>query len=328
MQENKRYIKKNRTSKHFTVRESTTLLPFLIEVAMRGQSRTTIKQLLRDRFISVGDDAVSQFDYPLNVGDIVRINVVPIPQKLNHPKVKILWQDEYFVMISKDAGVPTVASGEEKDRTALRIVSDHLKKFDPRVKIFMLNRLDKDSAGLVLMAKSQDIQYDFISHWSRYVIKQEFLVSIEGHMDTKEGVLAPPDREDGPDNKTRRNPKFTISHDPYGEQAGLVKYRVLKEGDVCSLLFIELQAGRNNQLRRQFASINIPLAGDWRNGSTFKHLGRVALQGVTFTFIHPIDRQERTFSMNELSILGKLARMTEQSSIKFNDVSRSKSKKK
>lgn len=301
---------KRKTAKHFVVRTDTTLMEFLVSDAMSDQSRTTIKQILRDRFISVGDQAVTQFDYALKAGDVVCLNATPVPEGLNHPKVKILWQDEYLIMISKDAGVPTVASGNEKDRTALRIVSDHLKKFDPRAKVFMLNRLDKDSSGLVLMAKNQEIQNDFISHWANYVVKQEFLVTVEGRNIAKDGVLAPPEHEDSNSlTQTRRHPKINKSHDPYGMEAGRARYRVIKAGDICSLLFVELEAGRNNQLRKQFKSMNTPIAGDWRNGSTFRQLGRVALQGVTFSFIHPIDRQERTFRMPENPILGKLARM-------------------
>lgn len=309
---------KRKTARHFVVRENTTMMDFLLFDAMSDQSRTTVKQILRDRFISVGGHAVTQHDYKLNVGDVVCLNATPMPEGLNHPKIKILWQDEYLIMISKDAGVPTVASGNEKDRTALRIVSDHLKKFDHRAKVFMLNRLDKDSAGLVLMAKTQEIQNDFISHWENYVVKQEFLVAVEGSKLEKDGILAPPEHED--DNNithTRRHPRINRHNDPFGMEAGRASYKVIKYGDVCSLLFVKLEAGRNNQLRKQFKSLNIPIAGDWRNGSTFKQLGRVALQGVTFSFIHPIDRQERTFRMPENPILGKLARMKSEKEYNF-----------
>lgn len=316
MKNNNSFISKRKTAKHFVVRSNTTLMQFLLEDAMAGQSRTTVKQILRDRFVSIADQAVTQFDYELKVGDVVCINATPVPEALNHPKVKILWQDEYLVMISKDAGVPTVASGNEKDRTALRIVSEHLKKFDPKAKVFMLNRLDKDSAGLVLMAKNPDIQNEIISHWSNYIVKQEFLVAVERFNLEKEGVLAPPEHEDANTaTQTRRHPKISKTHDPYGVEAGRARYRVIKKGDICSLIFVELEAGRNNQLRKQFKAINTPIAGDWRNGSTFKQLGRVALQGVTFSFIHPIDRQERTFRMPENPILGKFARMKSEKEI-------------
>lgn len=309
-----------KVSKHFTVREEDILMNFLQNVAMKGQSRTTVKQVLRDRYISVNETAVSQFDYKLNVGDIVRINPTPLPEELHHPKIKILWQDEYFVMISKGVGVPTVASGNEKDRTALRIVSDHLKKYNAKTKVFLLNRLDKDSAGLVLFAKNPEIQKDFIQHWSSYVKNQEFLIAVEGMMPSNEGELKAPEREANNEKKFANNKKkFAMNRDPYGDEAGTATYRVIKKGDICSLVFVRLEKGRNNQLRRQFAELSIPLAGDWRNGSTFKNLGHVALQGVRFQFVHPIDRIERTFTMPEMPILGKLARMTAENQNKIRE---------
>lgn len=311
----------SKLSKHFTVREEDILMNFLQNIAMKDQSRTTVKQVLRDRYISVNDIAVSQFDHKLNVGDIVRINANPLPEDLHHPKIKILWQDEYFVMISKGVGVPTVASGNEKDRTALRIVSDHLKKYDAKTKIFLLNRLDKDSAGLVLFAKNTDIQRDFIQHWSSYVKKQEFLVAVEGLIEEKSGELKAPEREANNEKKfSNAKKKFAMNRDPYGDEAGQATYRIIKEGDICSLLFINLEKGRNNQLRRQFAERGTPIAGDWRNGSTFKSLGHVALQGVRFQFMHPIDRIERTFTMPEMPVLGKLARMSSENKNKIREL--------
>lgn len=270
------------------------LLDYLVQVALADRSRTTVKQLLKDRFISVNGMPTTQFDHTLHVGDIVALHPMPLPTGLRHEQVEILWQDEDLVMIYKDAGIPTVASGEERDMTALRLVSDHLKKFSPRAKVYLLNRVDKDSAGFVLFAKSKILQEEMTEHWSRYVCRQQFAVAVEGILEASEGLLLPPAPKEG-DKKPKRLARPAKSTGIGSEQAGTARYRCLKATEVGSLLSIELQEGRNNRLRKQLAALKCPIIGDWRAGSTIKDLGRVALEGTAFSFIHPTTAERHDF---------------------------------
>ena len=80
---------------------------------------------------------------------ILSISILtPLPKTLTHKQIEILYQDEYLLVIHKEAGLPTVASGEEKDKTALRLLSEHLKSFNPLAKVYHINRLDKDVQAL------------------------------------------------------------------------------------------------------------------------------------------------------------------------------------
>lgn len=256
------------------------LLEYLTKVAFVEKSRTTIKQLLHDRFISVNGTPVTQWDYPLEVGNIVTLHPTPLPTALTHRYVEILWQDDYLVMIHKRAGIPTVASGEERDETALRVVSEHLKKFNPRAKVYLLNRIDKDSSGFVLMAKSEELQEEMINRWDKYIQRQQFAIVIEGKMPSEEGQLSAPEVTD-----EKRRPLRKVSG---GLTAGEARYRVLQMTDLGSLLSISLERGRNNRLRRQLSELKRPIMGDWRNGSRRKDLGFVALEMTIFSFVHPI----------------------------------------
>lgn len=270
------------------------LLDYLVQIALADRSRTTVKQLLKDRFISVNGAATTQFDHPLNIGDIVALHPMPLPTGLRHEQVEILWQDEDLVMLYKDAGIPTVASGEERDMTALRLVSDHLKKFDPRAKVYLLNRVDKDSAGFVLFAKSKALQEEITEHWSRYICRQQFAVVVEGVLETPEGLLLPPEPKTE-DKKPKRLARPTKTQSSDREQAGTARYRCLKTTEMGSLLSIELQEGRNNRLRKQLAALKCPILGDWRAGSSIKELGRVALEGTAFSFTHPTTGERHDF---------------------------------
>lgn len=264
------------------------LLAFLTTTALADKSRTTVKQLLQDRFISVNEEPTTQWDKPLQAGDLVVLHPTPLPAELRHPQVRVLWQDEHLIMIHKAPGIPTVASGQERDRTAMEIVSGHLKKFNPRAKVFLLNRIDKDSAGFVLMAKSEAMQSEMTDHWDRYVERQQFAVAIEGHLSAPEGYLAAPSRSED----KQRKPSSRVRG---GITAGEARYRVLMTTELGSLLSIGLQRGRNNRLRKQFAELKTPILGDWRNGSSRRDLGCVALETVAFGFVHPITGRRHDF---------------------------------
>ncbi len=148
---------------HVDAGHPTTLLAFLIE-ALPDKSRT--------------------------------IHPAPLPKTLTHKQIEILYQDEYLLVIHKEAGLPTVASGEEKDKTALRLLSEHLKSFNPLAKVYHINRLDKDCAGFVVFAKSADLQRELSDHWQNYVRQQLFAAVLEGAPRESEGILMPPAPEE------------------------------------------------------------------------------------------------------------------------------------
>lgn len=294
---------------------STTLLSFLIE-ALPDKSRTTIKQLLHDRFISIGLEPTTQFDAPLQVGDTVNIHPAPLPKMLTHKQINILYQDEYLLVIHKDAGLPTVASGEEKDKTALRLLSEHLKSFNPQAKVFHINRLDKDCAGFVVFAKSAELQRELSDNWQQYVRQQLFVAVLEGRPREDEGVLMPPapDEKKGKSQGAKKTrPARSTPRSEEAQSAGRAEWHIISEGNGRTLLSITLLAGRNNRLRRQLSALRLPIVGDWRNGSQEKELGRVALEGTRLSFIHPVTKKVLDFRQPIPPLLRKLLKGGSQS---------------
>ncbi len=294
--------KTQRAQKSFIVQEGQAqqgLLAYLVQYALSDKSRTTVKQLLGDRYISVNGTPTTQWDYAIEVGDTITLHPSPLPTTLSHKYVDILWQDDDLILIHKSAGIPTVSSGEERDETAMQVVSKHLKKFNPRAKVFLLNRIDKDSSGFVLMAKSSALQTEVSEQWEKYIQYQQFCLVIHGEMPYKEDLLAAPMGE----SKTTRKPSTKVQG---ANTAGEARYRCLAQTDLGSLLTVELLKGRNNRLRKQLAEIKHPIFGDWRNGSNRKDLGYVALDSTVFAFIHPRTGKHYKF---EQAIPGKFRRL-------------------
>ena len=276
------------------VPEETTLLPFLLE-ALPEKSRTTVKQLLHDRFISVGIEPTTQFDTPLKKGDVVTIHPAPLPKKITHKLIEVLYEDEYLIILHKSAGVPTVASGEEKDKTVLRLLAEHHKNFNPQAKIYHINRLDKDSAGFVVFAKSRQLQHELTDNWAKYVRQQQFVAVLEGIPQERSGLLTPPAPEELKNKKDKDKGKTReIIKKPRTDEdraAGRAEWHIITSGPQRCLVSISLLSGRNNRLRKQFSLLRLPIVGDWRNGSLEKELGQVALESTHLSFVHPITKK-------------------------------------
>ena len=289
-----------------TVSEETTLLPFLLST-LPDKSRTTVKQLLHDRFIAIGMEPMTQFDTPLRAGDVVSIHPTPLPKKLSHPQIDIIYQDEYLIVVRKEVGIPTVASGEEKDVTALRLLSNHLKSFNPLAKVYHVTRLDKDSAGFVVFAKSKELQTRLSENWHKYCRLQQFAAVIEGELNPGEGLLHPPTPQETKNTPSKVKKSRNASHQD-ADSAGKASYRTLSSSDERSLLSIELHIGRNNRLRKQLSTLRHPIVGDWRNGSKEKELGYVALIGTHLTLVHPMTHELLDFKQPIPALFRKLLR--------------------
>jgi probable RNA pseudouridylate synthase len=289
-----------------TVSEETTLLPFLLST-LPDKSRTTVKQLLHDRFIAIGMEPTTQFDAPLRAGDVVSIHPTPLPKKLSHPQIDIIYQDEYLIVVRKEVGIPTVASGEEKDVTALRLLSNHLKSFNPLAKVYHVTRLDKDSAGFVVFAKSKELQTRLSENWHKYCRLQQFAAVIEGELNPGEGLLHPPTPQETKNTPSKVKKSRNASHQD-ADSAGKASYRTLSSSDERSLLSIELHIGRNNRLRKQLSTLRHPIVGDWRNGSKEKELGYVALIGTHLTLVHPMTHELLDFKQPIPALFRKLLR--------------------
>ena len=146
-----------------TVGESNTLLPFLFEL-LKEQSRSSVKGLLSRGQISVNGKVTRQFDAPLNPNDTVGINYGRGKVEFNNPLLRIVWEDDDLIVINK--------------RTAYRILSDYLKECDPRNKIFVLHRLDRDTSGIMMFAKNQKVKEHLQSNWSEAITQRTYVAVI------------------------------------------------------------------------------------------------------------------------------------------------------
>jgi 23S rRNA pseudouridine1911/1915/1917 synthase len=204
----------------------------------------------------------------------------------------ILFEDKYLIVVEKSAGLLSIGTAKERSKTAYSILSDYVKKQHPGNKIFVVHRLDRDTSGLMLFAKNQDIQSLMQTNWRFAVNQRKYTGVLEGVPQTGDGsgqgtvtsylweskaliVYASPNPEDG---------IKAVTH-----------YKILKSSEHYSLAEFKLDTGRKNQIRVQMNSIGYPIAGDLKYGGHVSPIKRMALHASVLAFTHPVSGEQMLF---------------------------------
>lgn len=272
----------------YRVNKSTQLLAFLIEV-MPDRSRTTIKSYLSHRQIAINGHTTTAFDYMLAKGDIVTLRAVgERAQNPNH-RVRIVYEDDHIIVVDKKPGVLTMSTGREGEQTAYSVMMDHVRHYNRDNRVFIVHRLDRDTSGLLLFAKSEEMQEILQRNWNENIIRRTYVAVVEGRVEKNEDRIVSWLIENP------RSLKMESSPTDNGGKQAITRYRRLKDNGNYSLVELNLETGRKNQIRVQMASIGHPIAGDKRYGAQTNPIGRLCLHARTLKFIHPDNGQVMNF---------------------------------
>lgn len=277
---------KSSNERKVTVKESNTLLPFLFEL-LKEQSRSSVKALLSRGQISVNGKVTRQFDMPLETNDTVGINHGRGKVEFNNPLLNIVWEDDDLIVVNKKEGLLSVSTDRVKERTAYHLLSDYVKKSDPRFKIFILHRLDRETSGLMMFAKNRNVQAKLQSNWNEMITQRSYVAVVEGRPEKDTDLII---------SSLTENAKMQVYVTLEGDgKEAITRYRLLRTNQTYSLLELDLETGRKNQIRAQMQSIGHPIAGDSKYGAETAPTGRLMLHARKLHFIHPITGQEMTF---------------------------------
>ena len=262
------------------VSESTELMKFLIE-KFPEKSRTTIKSLLAHKQITVGDMVTTQFDLPVKRGQMVFLNKQKSDEKPRFRGLRIVHEDADIIVIDKASGLLSMASETEKTKTAYSILSEYVKKFDPKNLIFIVHRLDRDTSGLMLFAKSKKVQEILQKDWNDSIIERSYLAVVEGTVEKTEGTIV---------SWLKENKALVMysSKTPEDGQKAITHYKVMKTGNQFSLLDVKLETGRKNQIRVHMKDLGYPVTGDKKYGSKLNPIGQMGLHARVLAFKHPV----------------------------------------
>ena len=294
-----RNIVNQRQLHEYKVSENARLIDFLIQT-FPGKSRNNIKSLLSKKLVLVDGAPVSQFDFEVVKGDIIQISPVSVNQtKQKASKLKILFEDDNYLVINKPAGLLSVATDKEKTITAYRLCMDYVRETDPKARIFVTHRIDKETSGVLLFAKNEKLRNVLQDNWNDLVIARQYVALIEGNMDKDEGTIVTWLRE------TKTNLMYS-SHKKGDGQKAVTKYKVIEKNEKYSLLDVHIETGRKNQIRVHFKESGHPIVGDEKYMATSYAIGRLGLHARKLVLKCPLTNEILTFVANEDDIFTKV----------------------
>jgi len=276
----------------------TELMKFLQD-QLKDKSRSTIKSLLAHHQVYVDNQVVTQFNHPLEKGQQVVVNWSKV--QLVNPKkgLEIVFEDPYIIVIEKQPGLLCVATDKEKERTVFRILCDQARKINPKNWIFVVHRLDRETSGLMMFAKTKEIQQILLGEREQEIPQRIYVAAVQGAV------------EKGGDTITswlKENKAYNVysSTKPDDGQKAVTGYKVLKKNNKYSLVEIRPQTERKNQIRVHMNDLGHPVLGDKKYGAEDNPINRLALHARVLAFRHPVTGENMRF---ETPIPGKFSRL-------------------
>lgn len=263
----------------FTVKEPTQLLDF-IEHALSGISRNRAKAILTGGGVRVDHKNVKQFDLELKPGQKVEISKKKPKAELHSKFVKVVYEDAQIIVIEKAVGILSMASAQHSF-CVKKVLDDYFHRTHQKCTAHVVHRLDRDTSGLLVYAKTLEAEQILEHNWRDIVTDRRYLALVSGRMEKNSGVV---------ESWLKDNKAYITYSSPVdnGGKYALTHYRVLKADDEHSLVELKLETGRKNQIRVHMQDLGHPVCGDTKYGNGDDPIGRLALHAFRLNFYHPI----------------------------------------
>ncbi len=290
---------------NYKVNRSEELLEFLLRKC--NTSRNNVKSLLVRRQVLVNGSVVTQYNFILAKDDEVKISKTPVQDGgtqrnravaqrqpiLRREPIKIVYEDEDFIAIDKPVGLLSVESDKDTDCAFARVF-EYLRANDKTARPFVLHRIDKETSGVLIFTKNIKLHSMLKMHWNELVSSREYYALVDGRLEEKSGEIVSYLKEN-------KNNVMYSTQDPTGQKA-VTKYTVVSENSSYSLLRVQIETGRKNQIRVHMQSIGHPVVGDDKYGQTAEGgkvkdpLKRLGLHASKLTFTHPVTKELLSFN--------------------------------
>ena len=290
---------KRKQDTSFRVEAAAELMPFLL-AKLGGMTRTSVKQLLSQRRVTVNAGVQTRHDTQLKAGDIVQVLQGRGNIELRHPKLRIIYEDDALIVVEKKNGLLTVPyNPKSSEMTAYSILKEYVKKESKRNTVHVVHRLDRETSGVLVFAKSPELQEYMRTYWRQLVTKRTYVALVEGEFEKKEGTITTWLTEDPHTGMVYSSPKDD------GGQKAVTHYKVINSTIIgeedqalpISLIELNLETGRTNQIRVHMQSIDHPVVGDrkYGHGNEYSPIDRLCLHAKVLEFIHPMTEKKVRF---------------------------------
>lgn len=231
------------------ITESAQKLIDIISASLKDLSNKTIKNYIKHEMVEINGKVET------NANKIIEknSNVTIYFTKRKVPKIdlKILYEDEDLIAIDKPSGLLSISNSKEKELTAFRLVSDYIKTNNKKAKLFVIHRLDEHTSGVLLFSKNLSLKEKLQKNWNDYVKLREYTCVVKGKMPS-EGRI---------ESYLTMN-HFQIVHSTKNKNIGhlaITRYKLLKYKNTYSLLKVEIDTGRRNQIRVHLSEQGHPI---------------------------------------------------------------------
>lgn len=203
-------------------------------------------------------------------------------------KLDIIYEDKEILVLNKPTNKLTIATTKEQNRTLYHEAREYIKKQNPRNKIFIVHRLDKDTSGVILFTKNEKLKKLFQDNWDFLCVNREYMAIVEGkpkkQKDTIKSYLT--------ESKTLQ--VYSTNDSKKGKLA-ITDYEIMASNKSYSLLKINIKTGRKNQIRVHLSDMGCPIVGDKKYKSKTNPINRLGLHANILEIKHPITKKIMKF---------------------------------
>ena len=264
-------------------RQGTRLDKYVIEKCPE-LSRTQAQKLIGDGCVTV-NDRVARASLKLDIGDKVNIVIPPIPSSSLSPEaipLNVLYEDDALLVVDKPAGLTVHPAPGHPNHTLVNAILSHfphLAEFGDSLRPGIVHRLDKDTSGVMLVAKNSVVQADLANQFKAHSVAKTYLVLVKGHLAPEDGVIEAPIGRD-----PRNRKRMAVAAE--GKEAR-TEYHVVEYVGDYTLLKVRPQTGRTHQIRVHLSAIGYPVAGDMTYGAKSTPLPRQFIHASRLSFKLP-----------------------------------------
>lgn len=268
------------------VREESELMPFLLK-QLSGTSRNHVKDLLQGHAVTVDRVLVTQYNFIVKPGQMVRVTRHKRSTELTSKYLKIVYEDKDIIVIEKAPGILSMASSAHQF-CVKTILDEYFAKRHFKCTAHVVHRLDRDTSGLMMYAKNIEVKKILEENWHRIVFDRRYVAVLCGKMEQEGGTVH---------SWLKDNKAFFTYSSPVdnGGKEAITHYHRLDQTEDFTLAEMRLETGRKNQIRVHMNDLGFPLAGDVKYGNKRNPLGRLALHAYRLHFYHPVTGEVMRF---------------------------------
>lgn len=270
---------------NYNVNESAKLLDWLLANLQQSKSKT--KATLQGRGIKVNGKVTTQFDYQLQPGMTVSVSRTKRNDMFKSRYVKIIYEDRHIVIVEKNIGVLSMASGHSSLNVKV-LLDKYFAQSHQKCHAHVVHRLDRDTSGLMVYAKNIETEQILEHNWHDIVYDRRYVAVLSGEVEQDGGTLT---------SYLKENKDYFTESSPYdnGGKYAVSHFHVLDRTTEHSLVEFKLETGRKNQIRVHAADMGHPVCGDMKYGNGDDPVHRLCLHAYLLCMYHPVTHKPMEF---------------------------------